>query len=77
LCELVTGKNYGVAIPQVWKKNLHKMAYQLWTCMDFNASAHGHSHIHGIVHNNMSKFGTTMSVTIVDNVCIAIIIFLE
>ena len=51
------------------------MAYLLWTRMDFNASAHGHGHIHGIIHNNMSKFGTTMGVTIVDNVCIAIIIF--
>jgi hypothetical protein len=53
------------------------MAYLLWTCMDFNASTHGHGHIHGIVHNNMSKFGTTKGVTIVDNVRIAIIIFLE
>jgi hypothetical protein len=64
-------------MPEVWKKNLHKMAYLLWTGMDFNASAHGHNHIHGIVHNNMSKFGTTMGVNIVDNVCIAIIYIFE
>jgi hypothetical protein len=60
-----------------FEKNLHKMAYLLWTCIDFNASTHGHGHIHGIVHTNMSKFCTTMRVTIVDNIRIAIIYFLE
>ena len=73
LCELVTAKSLRLAIPHVWKKNLHRMAYLLWTCLDFKADAQGHGKIHGIVHNNMSKFGTTMGVTIVDNVCIAII----
>jgi hypothetical protein len=58
-----------------FEKKLHKMAYIILTCMDFNASARGHGHIHSIIHNNMSKFGTTMGVTIVDNVCIAITIF--
>ena len=43
------------------------MAYLVWTCMDFKAYAHGPSHC--IVNANMSKFGTTMGVTIVDNAC--------
>ena len=42
--------------------------------MDFKESAHGHG-IDGIVHDNMSKLGTTMGVTIVNNVAIVIIIF--
>jgi hypothetical protein len=45
--------------------------------MDFKAYAHAPSHFHGIVHDNMFKFGTTMGVTIVNNVAIGIIYFLE
>ena len=39
--------------------------------MDFKESAHGHG-TDGIVHDNMSKLGTTMGVTIVNNVAIGI-----
>ena len=44
--------------------------------MDFKAYAHGYGHIHGIAHDNMVKFGTTMGVTIINNVAIGIMIFL-
>ena len=50
------------------EKDLHKMAYPRWTCVDFKAYAHGSGHIYGKVHDNMPTFGTTISVTIVENV---------
>ena len=68
LCALFCGKNIKLAIQQVWKKNLHKFDYLLWTCVDFKAYAHGNGHIHGKIHDNMPKFGTSSGVTIVDNV---------
>ena len=68
LCALVCGKNIKLAIQHVWKKNLHKFDYLQWTCVDFMAYAHGNCHIHGKIHDNKPKFGTTNGVTIVDNV---------
>ena len=38
--------------------------------MDFKACAHGSSHFHDIVNANMSKFCTTMGVTIVKVIAI-------
>lgn len=45
--------------------------------MNFKAYARDPGHFHGIVHDNMLKFGTNMGVTIVNNVDIWIIYFLE
>jgi hypothetical protein len=44
------------------------MAYLQWTCADFKEHAHGNDYIHGKINDNMPKFGTTIGVTIVDNV---------
>ena len=44
------------------------MAYLQWTCVDFKAHAHGNGHINGKIHDTKPKFGTTIGVTIVDNV---------
>ena len=68
LCALVCDKNIKLTIQQVWKKNFHKMAYLVWTCVDFKAYAHGNGHIHGKIHDSMPKFHTTSGVTIMENV---------
>ena len=46
----------------------NKFANPVWTCVDFKANALANGHIHGKIHDNMPKFGTTIGVTIVDNV---------
>ena len=40
--------------------------------MDSKAYAHGNGHVHGIIHDYLSKFGRTTCVIIVDNVSIGI-----
>lgn len=71
LCALVSGKIVNLQYHK-FEKYLRKMGHLVWTCMDFNPYAHGHGHIHGIGHDNMAKFGTTMGVTIVNNIAIGI-----
>ena len=40
------------------KKNLHKMAYRVWTFMAFKWNDQGDDHIHYIVYYNMPKLDT-------------------
>ena len=44
------------------------MTYLELTCVDCKTYAHGNGHIHGKIHDNMPKFGTTIGVIIMDNV---------
>jgi hypothetical protein len=45
--------------------------------VDSKAYAYGNGHVHGIIHDYLPKFGTTIGVSIVDNVSIGICNYLE
>ena len=55
LCVLVARKNTKLSIWQIWKKNLHKTAYPVWTFMAFKWNDQGDDHIHCIVYYNVPK----------------------